>query len=229
MASEGRMASPAGVRDVLKRPAPEREAFGDAFAERLDKIMTALGIVFLLVVLGDTLADDGTGLKRGLTVAGWLLWAAFLAEFITRLVIAPSKSTFWKRNWWQVIFLVLPFLRFLRLLRLFRLARGGRVVSSAVRVGRTAGSKLAGRVAWLATITSIVVLASSQLIFEFADYDSYGEALHDAALATITGEPLARDSGFAQIFEVLLAVYSVAVFASLAAGLGAYFLEQRDD
>lgn len=218
-----------GIKDVLKRPAPEREVFAEVFAERLDKIMTALGVIFLLVVLGDTLAEDGTGLKRGLTIAGWVLWAAFVTEFGARLVIAPSKQRFLKKNWWQIIFLVLPFLRFLRLLRLFRIARGGRVVSSAVRVGRSAGSRLAGRVAWLATITSIVVLASSQLIFEFADYSTYGEALHDAALATITGEPLGRESGFAQVIEVILAIYSVAVFASLAAGLGAYFLDQRND
>lgn len=201
----------------------------EAIAERLDGVMTALGIIFLLIVLGETLTRGEEPVQRALGVAGWVIWGLFVAEFGARLVIAPSTTGFLKRNWWQVLFLVLPFLRFLRLLRLFRVARGGRVVSSAVRVGRSAGSKLAGRIGWLAAITSIVILAASQLLFEFGGYDDYGEALHQATLAAVVGQPLGREEGFAKVLEVVLAVYSVAVFASLAAGIGAFFLEQRRD
>lgn len=214
--------------DVLRRPSGERERLAEAIAERLDGAMTALGVIFLLVVLGDTLTENDEPVGGALDIAAWVIWALFAAEFAVRLVIAPSATRFLKRNWWQVLFLVLPFLRFLRLLRLFRVARGGRVVSSAVRVGRTAGTKLAGRVAWLVAVTVIVILAASQLLFEFGGYDDYGRALHHTALAAIAGEPFQREEAFAQVLEVVLAVYSVAVFASLAAGIGAYFLEHRD-
>ena len=78
-------------------------------------------------------------------------------------------------------------------------------------------------------MSAIAVLGSSQLLYEFADYERYGDALHAAALATVTGEPLAQDGGFARIFEVVLAVFSVVVFATLAGSLGAYFLETRAD
>jgi hypothetical protein len=36
------------------------------------------------------------------------------------------------------------------------------------------------------------------------------------SLATVTGQPLTADAGLARILEVVLAVYSVAVFATLA-------------
>jgi voltage-gated potassium channel len=47
-------------------------------------------------------------------------------------------------------------------------------------------------------------------------------------LATVTGEPLAAAGGIARIVEVVLAVYSVIVFATLAGALGAFFLQRRD-
>ncbi len=84
-----------------------------------------------------------------------------------------------------------------------------------------------GRVGWLSAISAITVLTSSQLLYEFGDYQTYADALHAAALATISGEPLGQPDAFAKGLEVLLAVFSVVVFATLAGTLGAYFLETR--
>jgi voltage-gated potassium channel len=53
-------------------------------------------------------------------------------------------------------------------------------------------------------------------------------ALHATALGAITGEPLGRSDAFAQITEVLLAIFSVVVFGTLAGTLGAFFLQTRD-
>jgi len=69
---------------------------------------------------------------------------------------------------------------------------------------------------------AITALGSSQLLYEFEIFDRHGEALHAAALATITGEPIAQPDGFAKVLDVALAGYSVVVFAALAATLGAY-------
>jgi voltage-gated potassium channel len=144
-------------------------------------------------------------------------------------VIAPSTRTFLRRNWWQLIFLAVPFLRFMRPLARLRLPRLGRVVSSAVRTSRTATRKLSGRVTWLAALTLIVVLSASQIAHAYGDYDSYGRALHDTALSAITGEPLGQDAAVVQVLEIVLALYSVVVFAALAGSLGAFFLERRVD
>lgn len=216
-------------RSLLRRPPAERERTAKELFDRLDGPITALGVIFALIVLADTVARPTGTVATALNVAGWVIWAIFVAEFVLRMIIAPSTWGFLRRYWWQLIFLAVPFLRFARILARLRLARLGRVVSSAVRTSRTAGAKLSSRVGWLAAVTVIVVLASSQVLYEYARFDSYGDALHAAALATVTGEPTGSPSAVARVLEIGLAVYSVVVFASLAGILGAYFLEQRTD
>lgn len=211
---------------MVNRSEVEREIWADELLDRLTPVMSALSVVFVLVVVGESLATSGTALSAGLAVAGWLIWLIFVSEFVARLVVAPDTVGFLKRNWWQIAFLVLPFLRILRLVRTIRILRTGRVLSSAVRSSRSARRVLGSRVGWLAVVSAITTLGSSQLLYEFEVFDHYGDALHAAALATITGEPLAQPDGFARALDVALATYSVIVFAALAATLGAYFLER---
>lgn len=215
------------MRTPWQWSAPERELWAQELLDRLTPAMTALSVVFLLVVLGEQFTRPGSVMATAFTVTGWALWAAFVAEFVARMAVAPDTGKFWRRNWWQVLFLVLPFLRFLRLLRAVRLLRSGRVLSSAVRSSRSAHRVLSSRLGWLAAVWAITVLSSSQLLYQFSHFARYGDALHAAALGTITGEPLGRSDGFAQVCDVVLAVFSVVVFATLAGSLGAFFLERR--
>lgn len=215
-------------RRLLDKPAQERRDIADAIADRLDVPMTAAGIVFLLLVAAETLSSPTGAVGTVFTVVSWLLWALFVGEFVLRLVIAPSTSDFLRRNWWQLVFLVVPFLRFLRVLRALRAARIGRVVSSAVRSSRTAGRNLSSRLTTAAVVTVIVVLAGSQLLFESGEFDAYDDALHAATLATVVGEPIGNDNGFVRIVEVVMLGYSVVVFAALAGTFGAFLLERKD-
>lgn len=215
--------------DALDEGAVEDDVTrAEMLARRLDKPMAALGVLFLLVVLGQTAAEDAEVLAA-LSVLAWVLWSAFVAELALRAVVARNRRRFWQRNWWQVVFLALPFLRFVRVLMFLRVARLGGVVSAAVRGSRSGGRLLSGRLAWLVMVTAVVILASSQLLHLLGMYASYSTALHDAAMATITGQPLDADGPVARVAEVLLAIYSVAVFATLAGALGAYFLRGRED
>lgn len=204
-----------------------RQRWAEELLDRLTPAMSALAFLLLLVVLGQQLARPGSGLGTVLSALGWLLWAVFAAELLVRLALAPDKDGFWRRNWWQVVFLVLPFLRVLRLVRAVRLVRTGRVLSSAVRSARSAESVLSTRVGWLATVSAITVLGSSELLYGRGDYARFGDALHAAALATIIGQPLGLSDGFARVLEVVLAAFSVIVFATLAGSIGGYFLETR--
>lgn len=205
----------------------ERLQLAEAVEQRLDPAMGVLGIIFALIVVAEAFVQPRGALGAAVSVAGWVLWAVFVTEFIARLVIAPSKGRFLKKNWWQAIFLAFPFLRILRVFRAARIARAGRVVSSSLRAGRSAAGALTGRIGWLAGVTVIVVLAAGQLLFEFGGYNSYPEALYDSAMAAISGQGLQEESGMSKVLSIALALYSVAVFASLAGALGAYFL--RDD
>lgn len=218
--------APAGPSE----PVPRDLTTAEALAARLDRPMSLLGLVFLLLVLAQVLADDPTTV-RVLTFTGWVLWGVFAAEFGLRAWVAKDQRRFWARNWWQLVFLAVPFLRFARaltLLRVTRAARAGSVLSAAVRGSRSGGRLLSGRVTWLGLVTGVVVLASSQLLYVVGSYPDYGVALHEAAMTTITGTGLSAQGLFPRVLEVVLAVYSVVVFATLAGALGAYFLRQRE-
>ncbi len=204
----------------------------ETLAQRLDKPMGYLGLIFLFVVLGQLLVTD-SGWSLALSITGWVFWAVFLAEFLLRAYIARFQKRFWKRNWWQVIFLLVPFLRFFRALqslrllrfaRLSRLARFGGILSAGVRGSRSAGRLLSSRIGALAAVTLVVILAASQFLYALTPEESYSSALYETALATVTGSGFTVDTALARILHVTLAVYSVAVFATLAGTLGAYFL-----
>lgn len=233
----GRQAPP---REAVTGDSPDRAhltrdpSTAEELAARLDRPMGALGLVFVLVVLGQVVAEDET-LLAVLAVAGWALWAVFVAEFALRAYVARDQRRFWRRSWWQLVFLAVPFLRLLRAVSVLRLARAARlarlagVLSATVRGSRSAGRLLSGRVAWLGVVTCAVVLGSSQVLYLLGGYGSYTAALHDAALATVTGDPLVAPGGAVRLLEVGLAVYSVGVFATLAGAVGAYFLRSVAD
>ena len=214
---------------VRHRPDAEREELAERIADRLDVPFTAAGVVFLLLVLAETISNPGGVVGAMFSALSWVLWAVFVGEFVLRMVIAPSTTTFLRRNWWQVFFLAVPALRFLRALRVLRAARVGRVLSAAVRSSRTAGRKLSNRLVTLGVVTLVVILAGSQLVYEFDGRETYAAALHATALATIAGEPLVVDRPVLQVIEVLLVIYSVVVFGAVAGSVGAFLLERNGE
>lgn len=218
------------IRQVLRGSAEERERAAERIADHLDGPMTVLGVVFLLLVVAETFSSPEGAVGVAFAWLSWGLWVAFVAEFVVRMVVAPSTTGFLKRSWWQLIFLAVPFLRFfraIRALRALRTARVGRVLSAAVRSSRSAGRRLSSRIAALGAVTVVVVLAASQLLYELGPFDRYSDALHAAALATIAGEPVAGAGGAVRLLEVGLIAYSVVVFATLAGSVGAYLLERE--
>lgn len=219
----------AGYAFGVTEPCRDR---ADAIADRLDVPMSVAGVVFALLVLAETVSRPSGGIGTVFAVAGWVLWVAFAAEFSLRIAMSAAPAAYLRRNWWQVLFLLVPFLRFLRVLRAMRAvraARVGRVLSAAVRSTRTAERRLSGRLASVAATTVVMVLAGSQLLFEAGDHDSYDDALYVAAVATVAGETPGSLSGLGRVVDVVLVTYSVVVFAAVAGAVGAYLLERRDD
>ena len=192
--------------------------------------MAALGVLFALLVLVETVSGPDGPAAGVLSVVSWILWAIFLTEFVVRATAARSTATFLRRNWWQVLFLALPFLRFVRVLWTLRTvhhaARAGRVVSSMIRTGRNAHRRLTSRVAWLVVVTACVIVGGSQILYEVDPGRPFEDALHEVALAAIAGVPLRRD-GWLRVLDVALVTYSVAALATLAGAIGSFLLERR--
>ena len=217
------------LRRCLKRRPTERELLAERLYQRLHPVMALLGVLFVAVVLGQVAAAAGTGLQQVLLAATWALWAVFVVEYALRLVIAPSTRAFLRRTWWQVLFLVLPFLSFIRLVLFFRAARATRVVLAAIRGTRSAARTLTSRLTWLALVTVIVIFSTADLVYEYGDVRPYGVALHGAAKAAIGAESMPGDRGIVQVLDILVGAYSIAVFAAVAGAVGAFFLERRSE
>ncbi len=94
---------------MVPRAGAGRE-LAERLEERLTPAMSALGVLFLLVVLAQPRAEPGGFVADALGVAGWVLWAAFVLEYGVRLVLAEERLRFLRRTWWQLLFLALPFL-----------------------------------------------------------------------------------------------------------------------
>lgn len=218
---------PLRLRGCMQGSMSRREGLAQLIYDRLHPAMAALGLLFLVVVLAQSAAEEGTTLHTALLVGTWALWAVFAGEYLLRLVIAPSTTAFLRRTWWQLLFLAVPFLTMVRALLVLRLARPTRVALAAVRGSRSARATLTGRTGWLAILTAIVVFAAADVLYQAEAVVPYGAALHAAALVAITGEPIGSDAGLAQVLDVVLALYAVVFFAALAGILGAYFLERR--
>ena len=54
---------------------------------------------------------------------GTIIWVVFIFYFAVKLVLAPDKTLYLKRNWLTAISLLLPALRIFRAFRAFRLLR----------------------------------------------------------------------------------------------------------
>lgn len=80
----------------------------------------------------------------------------------------------------------------------------------------------------LLVVTAVVACAAGRLLWEFGGYkNSYPDALHDAAMSTVTGAALGSGHVFAQVLEIVLGVYSAVIIATIAGSLGAYFIQAK--
>jgi voltage-gated potassium channel len=211
----------------FERPLTDREVAAERLALRLDRPVAYLGVLALGLWLIEPFTNERDLLTFAVDVTWLCVAIVFVVEFGARLVAAPATWPFLRRHWWEVGLVALPFLRFLRAARA---ARGARGMAAAVRSSQRAGQQLQSRLVWLLIVTAVVALASGRLLWEYGGYHgSYADALHDAAMSTLTGAALGLPHAFAQVLEIALAAYSAVIIATIAGSIGAYFLESRSN
>ena len=231
------------LRDPPLRPPPrdcDDQQFEDwlrAATERADPFMAWLGVLFALLVGYDIAVDLGPGATRAVTIASWAIWAVFATELGAKLWIAPNRLRFLRRHWFQVIGLLVPWLRFLRFIRLLRAGRAlpaARIVSSSYRSAGAARLLLRSRLAYLGAIAVVASIAVAELayLFERSEpngiFSSFGDALLWSAAAVIAlhADPTPASTGGRIAMLVGFAVGAVVV-ASLAGMVGAFLVDDR--
>jgi voltage-gated potassium channel len=228
-------ASPTLAPDTENEPTP-RERAAAVLEERLDIPMAVLAVVWAGLVAYELVAPSTQ--RDELTLVGNVIWAIFAVELVVKLAVSGHPLRYLRRRWPSVLFLVLPALRVLRIARALRVVRvlpAARVAGASYRAVGTARGLLAGRLQFLAVATGIVIFSGGQLLYVLergrdGGVDSLGDALWIAANAAISGAIVDEPVTLAgRLLMLLLTAYAVVVFASLAATLGAFFLEARQE
>ena len=222
------------ARRVVARA--ERSELLDHLQAMLEPLMVGLGLVFLALLLldfaGPDLSERG---QRWLDDAMTAIWIIFLADFVVRLVVAPSKLGFLRANWLGALSLVLPFLRPLRVLRAARAVRSISLVrllggmNRGIRVlRRVTGGR---QVAFVAALTGFVVLAGA-VGARYFDRDTEGATIRTfgdslwwaAALVTTVNSEKYAVSPEARVVAILMRVYAVSVFGLVTASIASYLI-----
>jgi voltage-gated potassium channel len=213
-----------------------REQLAGLVEDRLDIPMAILAALWAGLVAYELVAPPSQ--RESLVLAGNIIWGLFVLEFVTKLVVSGHPLRFVVRRWPSVLFLILPALRIFRVVRAARALRvlpAARVVGSSYRAVGTARTLLQGRLTFLLAATGIAAFSGGQLLY-FAEagraggVPSLGDALWWSANVALTGNLVFEPVSLAgRLLALLLAAYAVVVFAAVAAALGAFFVESRQE
>lgn len=197
--------------------------------------MALLGLAWLAIVIAELLWSD----SGSLSLISTAIWVVFIAEFALRLLLAPDRLRFIRRNWLTVIALIVPAFRFFRALSLLRAARAlrglrlVRIVATANRAMRSLRATMRRRhFGYVMGLTILVILlgAAGMLSFEPAHeveggFASYGYALWwTAMLVTSIGSDIWPQTAEGRLLALLLSVYGLAVFGYITATFASYFV-----
>ena len=228
-------------------PPPDRDAKGATIrAERddlldnlqafLDPLMTGLGFVFLVLLFLDFsgLASDA-GQRQWLNRAVTVIWGAFIVDFAIRFLVAPSKLRYLRKNWFNALTLVLPFLRPLRVLHAVRAVHSLSLVRLLGGINR--GMRGLRRVthgrqfAYVAGLTTLVTLAAAVGALYFdrgvaeAPIQTFGAALWWAVgIVTTIGNEEYPVSTEARLIGALLSIYAISVVGYVTATIASYLI-----
>lgn len=215
------------------REPTRRERLSAIVERRLDIPMAVLAVAWAVLVAYELVAPQRQ--RDELSLLGNVIWGIFLVEFVVKLVISGNPRRFLRRRWPSLLFLLLPILRVFRVLRALRAVRvlpAARVIGSSYRAIGTARTLASSRISFLAVASLVVVFTGGQLFHllegRHDDVGSLGDALWWSANAGISGtlvwEP---QTLLGRLLALFLQIYAVVIFASLAATLGAFFIESR--
>jgi voltage-gated potassium channel len=220
---------------------PSRADAYARFTAATDLPMLILSAAMLPVLIVPIVWPLHGAVAASFDFTGYLIWAAFVAEYLGRLALAPDRRQFVRSSLLDLIVILIPFLRPLRVLRtvrLLRLARLGWLGSWAVNAVRGVARVLAHRgfhFVLLAVTVLVFVGAALEVAFEAhapgASIHSYGDGLW-WAMVTITtvgyGDKAPVTAGGRGVAVVFM-VTGVALFGLLTATISAYFAETGKD
>ena len=218
----------------------ERRELLHRLEDWLETPMIILGFIWLAILIVELLAGTSPFLEALATV----IWIIFVIDFLVRLVLAPEKVAYLKRNWLTIPALAVPALRVFRIARVLRVlsaaraARGVRlfrVVSSLNRGSRALARTMRRRgLGYALALTLIVIVAGAAGMYAFEQgespsgyFTSFGSSLWWTAMVMTTmGADTFPVTAEGRLLCLLLALYAFVVFGYVTASLATFFLSR---
>lgn len=210
----------------------------DRFSAAVEVPLTVLAVLWLPVLVVPLVSHVSAGAADVLGGIDYLVWAAFVVEYLVKLYLAPSRSRFVRRHLIDLVVIVVPVLRPLRVLRLLRLitfGRAGLILASALKRARDLLTHHGLHFVLLAVLALVVVGAAVELAFERhapgANIHNYGDALWWAIVTVTTvgyGDRFPISAG-GQIVAVILMLVGIGLIGTLTATVASVFIKEHTD
>lgn len=210
--------------------------------ERFEKL-TDLPLAFLalLIVPALLVEERSTGgwLHSAATAINWMVWLAFCAEYVGKMILAPSRRDYARSAWFDLLIILLspPFLvpaalqnlRAVRVLRLLRIVRA--VAVAAIGLREAAQALRTKRFHFVAIATVVVICVGALGIFveergHNANIQTFGDALWWAVVTTTTvgyGD-VSPTTGEGRLIAVGLMVVGIGFIGVFTATVTSFFL-----
>lgn len=214
---------------MVQRLRNERYKLLASIEKLLEGPMIFLGFAWLVLLVIELVA----GLTKPLEYASLTIWAIFILDFLVKIILAPAKLLFLRRNWLTAVSLVIPALRVFRLLRFVRVLRGlrlVRVVSSVNRSMKSLAATMRRRgFAYVVLLSAVVIFTGAAGMYGLErpnpGFDSYGAALWWTAMRVVTaGSEAWPVTGEGRALAFILALYGYAIFGYVTATLATFFI-----
>jgi voltage-gated potassium channel len=207
----------------------ERKKLIHTLENILEGPMIFLGFVWLALLVVELV----WGLPPFLETISLAIWGLFIIDFLLKLMLAPDKVAYIKKNILTAVSLLIPALRVFRVLRFLRLFRGIRlirVVSSLNRTMKSLGATMKRRGFGYVVLLSLVVTFGGAAGMYAAEkgnpgFESYSLSLYWTAMRVITaGSEAWPVTSEGRTLAFFIAVFGYAIFGYVTATLATFFI-----
>ena len=195
--------------------------------------LVVLALALLPVLLIPALFEVSRDTDRALETMGWLIWAAFVVEYLTLLALAPDRREMIRTHKVDLVIIALPMLRPLRALRVLRAGVG--LVAIYKLTKKLLGQRGLG---WSLLIAVGLILTAGAVVtgleqdVEGSNITSIGDGLWWAIVTCTTvgyGDHSPVTSGGRAVAIVLMTT-GIGLLGVLTANIAAWFVESdRED